>query len=163
MPTKTFKIFENREIKVPWNWSRVGISLSKNITWDEKGTTITSAGLRFTVDPSSGHVKAWVEHNYNEIGRFNWALGDSTPRSEEFDIVGVLSNGSNYFKVVVAKEFGNLATVKFVVSVIVVITYEGKEPDIKPEWQKYLEYTALGVGTVAAMVTIGGAFKEEKK
>ena len=163
MPTKTYKIFENREIKVPWNWSKNSISVSKNITWDEKDTTIISAGLRFTVDPSSGHVKALVEHNYNEVGRFNWVLGDATPRSGEFDIIGVLSNGSNYFKVIVAKEFGNLATVIFVVSVTVVITYEGKEPDIKPEWRKYLEYAALGIGTTAAVITIGGALTEEKK
>lgn len=163
MPTKTFKIFENREVKVPWNWSKNSISVSKNITWDEKVTTITSARLRFTVDPSSGHVKAWVEHNYNEIGRFNWILGDATPRSEEFDVVGVLVNGGNYFKAIVAKEFGNLATVKFIVSVTVVITYEGKEPEIKTDWQKYLEYAAIGVGATAAVITIGGALKEEKK
>ena len=162
MATKTYKIFENREVKLPWNWSKNSISVSKSITWDEKNTTITSAKLRFTIDPNAGYVKAWVEHNYSEIGRFIWALGDSTPRSEEFDIVGVLINGSNYFKVVVAKEFGNLATVKFVVSVTVVITYEGDEPDIKPDWQKYLEYAAIGAGTVAAVITIGGALKEEK-
>jgi len=162
LPTKTFKIFENREVKVPWNWSKNSISVSKNITWDEKDTTIISAGLRFTVDPSSGHVKAWVEHNYNEIGRFNWILGDATPRSEEFDIVGVLSNGSNYFKVVVAKEFGNLATVKFVVSVTVVITYEGEDPIIKPDWQKYLEYLAYGSVVAASVVVVGKALEEKK-
>jgi len=163
LPTKTFKIFENREIKVPPLWSKNGISISKSITWNEKDTTITSAKLRLTIKPSMGYVKAWTELNYNEIGRFSWILGDNSVRSEEFDIIGVLINGSNYFKVIVAKEFGNFFEIVFVVSVTVVITYEGKDPDIKPSWQKYLEYAAYGSAAAAGIVVVGGALKEKKK
>lgn len=163
MPSKTYKIFENREVKIPWNWAKNSISIAKNITWNEKSTTITSAKLRFSADPNSGYVKASVEHNYSEVGRFTWGIGDSTSKSDEFDVVGVLINGSNYFKAVVAKEFANLATIKFIVSITVVITYEGDEPEIKADWQKYLEYAAIGIGATAAVITVGGALKEEKK
>jgi len=110
-----------------------------------------------------GYVKAWTELNYNEIGRFSWILGDNSVRSDEFDIIGVLINGSNYFKVVVAKEFGNFFEIIFVVSVTVVITYEGKDPDIKPSWQKYLEYGAIGLGVTAGVITVVGALEEKKK
>lgn len=163
MSTKTYKIFENKKIKIPWNWSKNAISIAKNITWDEKNTTVTGAKLRFTADPDVVYMKAWTELNYNEIGRFDWAPGDSTPKSDEFDIVGVLVNGSNYFKVVVAKNIFNFRTVIFVVSVTVVITYEGKEPDIGPSWKKYLEYAAYGSAAAAGIVVVGKALKEEKK
>jgi len=163
LPTKSYKIFENKKIHVPPLWSKNGASVTKAITWDEGSTTITSARLRFTVDPNVGHVKAWVELNYAEIGRFTWILGDHSPKSEEFDIIGNLVNGSNFCKIVGAKEFGNISDIIFYMSVDVILTYEGDDPDIKPDWQKYLEYTAIGVGTTAAIITIGGALTEEKK
>lgn len=163
MPTRTIKIFEHKEVKLPWNWTKKGIDLTRAITWDEKKTTVTSARLRLTVDPSSGYVKSYVEHNYSEVGRITWALGDASSKSEEFDTIGNLVNGSNYFKVVVAKEFGNTATVIFVVSATLVITYEGDDVDDDPDWKKYLTYAAAGLGTVAALVTIRGGFREEKR
>lgn len=163
MSTKTYKIFENREIKLPWNWSKDAVSIAKNIVWDEKVTKIISARLRLTIKPSAGYVKAWTELNYVEIGRFSWILGDNSVRSDEFDIVGVLVNGSNYFKVVVAKEFANISGITFVVSEEVVITYEGKEPEVKPSWQKYLEYGAIGIITTGGVITVAGALGEKKK
>lgn len=163
MATKTYKIFENREVKLPWNWSRDGISLAKNIVWNEKDTVINSAKLRLTIKPSSGYVKAWTELNYMEVGRFNWSLGDNSLRSDEFDVVGVLVNGSNYFKVIVAKEFANASGVTFVVSEEVILTYEGKEPEVKPNWQKYLEYGAIGIIATGAVTTVAGKVMEEKK
>jgi len=163
MATKTYKIFENREVKLPWNWSRDGISLAKNITWDEKNTTIVSAKLRFTVKPSRGYVKSWTELNYVEIGRFTWSLLDDSLRSDEFDIIGVIVNGNNYFKVIVAKEFANIDAVNFMVSEEVVITYEGSEPEVTPDWKKYLEYGAVGIGVAGGVITVAGMLGEKKK
>ena len=163
MPTRTIKIFEHKEVKLPWNWSKKGIDLTRAITWDEKKTTVTSARLRLTVDPSSGHVKSWIEHNYNEVGRIGWALGDASSKSEEFDSIGNLVNGSNYFKVVVAKELGNIGPVTFIVSAVLVITYEGEDVDDDPDWKKYLTYAGAGLGTVAALVTIRRGLREEVK
>ena len=108
-------------------------------------------------------MKSWIEHNYNEVGRIGWALGDASSKSEEFDSIGNLVNGSNYFKVVVVKELGNIAPVTFVVSATLVVTYEGEDVDDSPEWKKYLTYAGAGLGTVAALVTIKGGLEEKKK
>lgn len=163
MPTRTIEIFKNKEVKLPWNWSKKGIDSTRAITWDEKKTTLTSARLRLTVKPNSGYVKSWVEHNYSEVGRIGWALGDTSSKSEEFDSIGNLVNGSNYFKVVVAKEVGNIAAVIFIVSATLVITYEGEDVDDDPDWKKYLTYAGAGIGTVAALVTIKSSLEEKKK
>jgi len=163
MPTKTFPIFENRKIHVPWNWSKNGAEVSKSITWTEGKTTVIGAKLRFTVDPNVGYTKAWVEFNYSEIARFHWALGEKSPQSEEFDVIGNLVNGSNHCKIVGAKEAGNTSDVVFYISVSVVLTYEGDDPDVEPDWMRYLKYGAYGVATAAGVVIVGKALKEEKK
>ena len=163
MPTKTYEIFSNKEIVVPWNWDKNAVSIAKSVTWDENNTTILSARLLITVKPSEGYVKAWFELNTTEVAYFSWALGDNLVKSGSSDIIGVLLNGSNYFTAVPAKEFGNVNEVTFLISEQVVIDYEGEDPVAKPDFQKYLEYAAIGIGATAAVITIGGALTEEKK
>ena len=163
MPTKTYEIFRNKEVVVPWNWSKNAVSIAKDITWDEKNTTISSVKLRTTIKPSEGYTKAWIELNYTEVGFMSWVLGDNSLKSSEVDIIGSIVNGSNFFNIVVAKEFANFNEVKFVLSQQVVISYEGKEPVEKPSLQKYLEYAVAGIGVTAAVITVTGAIKGEDK
>jgi len=163
MVIKTYKIFENKEVKLPWYGAKDVLNLVKNIDWDENNTTIISAKLRLTVKPSGDYVKVWTELNYMEVGRLTWGLFDDAYKSDEFDVVGVLVNGSNYFSITVAKEFGNVDAVSFMVSENIVVTYEGDEPTVKTDWRKYLELGAIGLGVVAATVTVAGAIEEEKK
>jgi len=163
MVVKTYKIFENREVKLPWYGSKDVINLVKNIDWNENDTTIISAKVRLTIKPSRSYVKAWAELNYIEIGRFTWSILDDLFKSDEFDVIGVITNGSNYFSVTVAKEFANVDAVSFMISEDVVITYEGTEPTVKTDWRKYLEIGAIALGAIAATTTVAGAIIEEEK
>jgi len=163
MPTKTYEIFRNKEVVVPWNWSKNAVSIAKDITWDEKNTTISSVKLRTTIKPSEGYTKAWIELNYTEVGFMSWVLGDNSLKSSEVDIIGSIVNGSNFFNIVVAKEFANFNTVSFIITEQVIIEYEGTEPVERPSFMKYLEYGAIGIGATAAVVVAVGTLKEEKK
>ncbi len=163
MVTKTYNLFDNMRINIPWYGARETVSLAKNITWDSKTTEITSAKIRLTVKPSRGYVKAYVELNYIEAGRFTWALLDSELQSEQFDIIGTIVNGSNFISVTVAKDFGNVDPVVFIISADIVLTYEGDEPEEGTDWIEYLKIGAAGLGVTAGFITIASSLERREK
>ncbi len=162
MPIETYQLWMNKELVVPALSLRNSMEANKSITWDEDKTSILDATLDIKVDPGMLHVRAWVEHNLDEIPLWWWEW-EHNVRTGTFSIMTALNNGPNKFKFVGAKDLIMLAfRTKFIVTASVIIEYSGEEPDIGPDWKKYLGYAAVGVGTVGAVIAVGGGLKEKE-
>jgi len=145
LPTKSYPLWVDAQLKIPELWSKNGMTIKKTISWDQETTNILSARLDIDMNPDIGYVKAWVEHNVVEIQRWWWVIGDESAKQDSADITGTLYNGSNTFKFVGAKEFANPAKVVFIVTASVIIEYEGEEPEIGEDWIKLIQEVASGV------------------
>ena len=145
MPVKLYPLWDNKELRVPEFWSRNGMSVTKSITWDEGTTNILGARLDITVDPGRIDTRAWIEHNGVETPLWYWEW-EHNPKSDSFDIIGSLKNGSNLFKFVGAKDILTYPLLAvFVVTASVVIEYEGDEPEVGEDWAKMLQEAVYGV------------------
>lgn len=157
MPIKSYSIWNLAELKIPELWSRDGMSVKKSITWSEERTTLLSARLDINIDPDTGYVKAWLEHNLNEVQRWWWMIGDSAPKSDSVDVIGTLYNGSNLFRFVGAKEFANPAKVVFTVTASLILEYDGTEPETSEDWKEVLQDVAAGVAIGGGVYIVGSS------
>lgn len=160
---KSYDLLVNKIINIPWNWLRNGFDVTKSITWDEKSTTILSASLEITVEPTASDVRSWVDLNTSEVQAFYWALLDSSPKSELVDIIGTLVSGSNTFNFLVAKNFVSALSIDFKITARVIIEYEGNEPSVSllDQITNFIEENpVLAVGGLIVSILI---YKEVKK
>lgn len=155
MATKSFKIWTDKILKIPWHGGSTDDAVKKEVSWDAEKTVIDGAELRLSAR-ASGNTQIYIYMNGNEIVNIRWApVDDMQVKGAVEDVSGVLINGGNNFEV----RFDKLTLWPFDVSITftleLIITFSGEEPDVKPWYEKYVIPMSIALGStmVGAVAT----------
>jgi len=163
LPVKTYRIWIDKELSIPWYAGSTNDNRKIRIVWDEKRTEILSARLEI-IARGNGRTNLKIRVNDNVVSHFHWEIWeDMATKSDDVDIVSLLANGDNLFIADFYKDFLHPFDVRCVFSVILKVEYEGESPEERPWWERWLM-----PGLTAASVALGGvgvvlALKKEKK
>jgi len=155
MVVKTYTIFDLKKLHVPWNIGKDLVDVTKDISWDDGKTSVTSAKLSISIRSDAFGVGSEVIMNDSQVERFDWAFGEAgKTKTSEVDVSGELRNGNNLFQVTGFKHMLQIKNLNLTISVYVVLTYEGSEPNVGGEYEKYIIPAAVVTGGVVLGLAI---------
>lgn len=157
MATKTYTIFDLKRLYVPWNVGKDLVEVTKEIVWDESKTNITSAKLSISIRSDAFAVGSETIMNASEVKQFGWAFGEAgDTKTAEVDVSGELRNGNNLFQVTGFKNMLQIKDLNLTISVYVVLSYEGTDPNVEGQYEKYI----IPVATTAGIIIFGLAMRK---
>lgn len=158
MPTKSWKIWDNHQIVVPWNWAQNAVSVKQRITWDDRITQVNSIKLQLFVVVSNDYTKFMADLNGVNVAFLNWSMGGGTgSKTALVDITPI--NGDNEITFIGAKEFANPSEVTFTVTASIVMDYTGIDPHTGPGGiegtiQEYGGYAVVVAAVIAVIALV---------
>jgi len=161
--SKTFDIWRDEKIDIPWHGSAGEKTRKLDITWTEK-TEITLAELALMIK-STARTTYKLELNANEIFNEHWELWeDLQSRTRTNDVTSILRNGLNVFTATLLKDFFNAAQAIATFDLILTLGYEGEEPQPpRPWYEKYIPFTIGGAGMVVGGLGIKTALERREE